>query len=70
MGKYCGGGPEVGPLQHGRPKKGVEIKDVLADEMIELRGCVWRPKSIEVQPIGAAKILKCWSDRGIALDQR
>ena len=58
MGKYGGGSPEVGPMQHGRPEKRVEIEDVLADEMIELRGGIRRPKSIEIQPIGAAEILK------------
>ncbi len=46
---HPGGLAEAGAFQHGRPEQGVEVDDVLADEVVQLGGGVLAPEGIEVQ---------------------
>ena len=43
--------PETGTLQHSRPEKRVEVDDVLADKMIDLRVVSGHPVLIEIEVI-------------------
>ncbi len=40
---------QISAFKHGRPEQGVEVDDVLADEVVKLGGRVFAPVRIEVQ---------------------
>ena len=42
------GQPEAAAVEHGRPEQGVEVGDVLADEVVQLGGAVGSPPGVEV----------------------
>ncbi len=44
-----GGLAETGTFEHGGPEQGVEVDDVLADEVVQLGAGILVPESIEIQ---------------------
>ena len=59
MGEDAIGGLEIGAAEHGRPKQGVEIDNVLADKVVQLGLGAFGPIGVEVEPVGAiAQVLE------------
>ncbi len=56
VGKNAGGQPVAGALEHGRPKEGMKIDDVFADEVIELRLGRGTPEFGKIPPMLLAPV--------------
>ena len=54
-----GGGAVIGTLEHGWPKQGVEVNNILADKMVQLGTAVGGPVLVEVYAVAVAEIFKC-----------
>ena len=57
-------------MQHGGPEQGVEVNDVLADEVVQLGLGVRIPVGVEIQPFAVAKVFEAGhvADRRIQPD--
>src|SRR5690606_29018207 len=49
---------EPGAVQHGRPEQGVEVEDVLADEVVHLGGRAGPAEAVEIDPLTVAQVAK------------
>ena len=54
MGVNPGGGAEARPLEHGGPEQGVEVHDVLADEVVHFRRAVRGPNILKAHALAPA----------------